>query len=1055
VFRRITFVLALLLATPGFAVADTPLAGVRGTILDSGRAPVDGASIVLVHEETNVRRQATTDASGAYVFPSLPPGAYRLEVEQGRFKKHVQRFELSVNQQVQLDVQLTLGALTETVEVTAPRLQLRRDSSALTTIVANELVSALPLDGRNFLELALLVPGAAPAAQGSAGSVRNTVALNVNGAREDANSFVLDGAVNYDPTLNGSGMRPPVDAIREFEVQTGTYDASVGNFAGGHVNVVTRAGTNRLTGTAYDFYRGSALGARNAFAPENEPPPDYQRNQFGVALGGPIRRDRTFFFADFESTRGKEGITRVTNVPTARERAGDFSQSLFGQPVIPGLGFPFPGGIIPEFLQNPVGRNIASLYPLPNRDVPFQNFVSSPNRIDDSDLVDVRVDEQFRPGLSLTGRYSLSDRRGFEPFSGPAFPAIPGYGTFIDQRAQNLAVSVTSALSTTWLNDVRVGYTRVSGTTEHENRGTSINNQVGMPELSTNPRDFGLSYITISGFSPLGDEYNNPQASTIDLLQIADTVTWTKGRHLLKFGADLRFVAQDAFRDVQSRGFLTFSDQIPLTGNALADLLIGLPALTGGARMDNPQQLRGSSVAFFAQDSWRVARDLTVAAGLRYDYIAPPVDRDDRATLYDPATHELVPVGTGGLPRSGYDSDRNNFGPRLGVAWSPLGSETTVVRGAYGLVYSQSPLAPFEGLYFSPPYYNLNFYFSLPGLPLTVSDPFPSSFPVPTPPSALAFQSDLATPYVHQFNVTVARSLGGSRSIELGYVGSRGRSLFAGRDFNQPAPSPLPLNLRPDPRFADILILESRARSNYDAFQARFEQRMINGLSLLAAYTLGQSNDDASSWFPSAGDPNFPQDSNNPAAEYGPSNFDVRHRLSLSAAWNLPMARDAAPGSAAWWLLADWQVSGIVTLQSGRPFTVALLQERDNSNTGRSNLGFGANDRPDVRGDPSLTDPSPERWFDTAAFSVPPYGTFGNAGRNILTGPGYQTVNLAVVKQLRFGERTRLQVRAEAYNLFNHVNYNLPDNYFGSPTFGQILSAHAPRRVQFGVRALF
>ena len=303
--------------------------------------------------------------------------------------------------------------------------------------------------------------------------------------------------------------------------------------------------------------------------------------------------------------------------------------------------------------------------------------------------------------------------------------------------------------------------------------------------------------------------------------------------------------------------------------------------------------------------------------------------------------------------------------------------------------------------------------------------------------------------------MTIERSLGGSRTIEAGYVGSRGRALIAGRDFNQPAPSPEPLNLRPDPRFADILIIESRARSNYDAFQARFEQRSVNGLSLLAAYTLGQSKDDASSWFPSAGDPNFPQDSNNPAAEYGPSNFDVRHRLSLSAAWNLPMGRDAAPGSAASWLLADWQVSGILTVQSGRPFTVALPQEFDNSNTGRTNLGFGANDRPNVTGDPSLSDPSAERWFDASAFTIPAFGTFGNAGRNILTGPGYQTVNLAVVKQLRFGARTRLQVRAEAYNLFNHVNYNQPDNYVGFPTFGQILSAQAPRHVQFGVRALF
>ena len=381
-FIRVTLVLASLVATAGSAAADTPLASVRGTIVDSGRAPVDGASILLVHEETNGRRQATADALGGYAFPSLSPGAYRLEVEQGRFKKHIQRFELSVNQQIQLDVQLTLGALTETVEVTAPRLQLRRDSPALATVVPSELVSALPLDGRNFLELALLVPGAAPPAQGSAGSVRNTVALNVNGAREDANGFVLDGVVNYDPTLNGSGVRPPVDAIREFEVQTGTYDASVGNFAGGHVNVVTRAGTNRLTGTAYDFFRNGALDGRNAFAPENEPAPDYRRNQLGVAVGGPIRRDRTFFFADFESTRGKEGITRVTNVPTATRTRRRLLAVALRAAGHPGTGLPVPRrrdpGVVPES-GGPQHRQSLSA-PQPHRRVPELRVLAEPDR---------------------------------------------------------------------------------------------------------------------------------------------------------------------------------------------------------------------------------------------------------------------------------------------------------------------------------------------------------------------------------------------------------------------------------------------------------------------------------------------------------------------------------------------------------------------------------------------------------------------------------------------------------------------------------------------------
>jgi hypothetical protein len=288
--------------------------------------------------------------------------------------------------------------------------------------------------------------------------------------------------------------------------------------------------------------------------------------------------------------------------------------------------------------------------------------------------------------------------------------------------------------------------------------------------------------------------------------------------------------------------------------------------------------------------------------------------------------------------------------------------------------------------------------------------------------------------------VNVQRRLGPSRLVEVAYVGSRGRNLIAGRDLNQPAPSPQPLNLRPNPFFGDITYIESRASSHYDSLQLRFEQHAVRGLSVLAAYTLGKSEDDASAFFPSGGDPNFPQDSNNLAAEWGRSNFDVRHRASVSLAQSLP------------W---DMQVTSVITLQSGRPFTVALLPENDNSNTGRSALGFGANDRPHVSGDPSLGDPDQTQWFHTAAFSLPAFGTFGNAGRNILDGPGYANVNVALLKHVRLGAATRLQLRAEAFNVFNRTNFDLPDNYFGSPTFGQVLSAQAPRRVQLGARLLF
>jgi hypothetical protein len=522
----------------------------------------------------------------------------------------------------------------------------------------------------------------------------------------------------------------------------------------------------------------------------------------------------------------------------------------------------------------------------------------------------------------------------------------------------------------------------------------------------------------------------------------------------VRAGGELRLLGQEAFRDVQSRGFLQFTNQA-FTGNGLADLLLGLPTVTGGAVVDNPQHLRTHSYAFFVQDSMQVSSNLTFTAGLRYEFNTPPVDRDDRVTLYDPETGTIVPVGQGGIPRGGYNPDRNNLAPRLGAAWSV--AEHTVIRGGYGMSYDQAALAPNEFLYFNSPYFDLNLYFSLPpAFLLTLSDPFPAAFPLPLPDSATAVQRDLATGYFHQWNLSVQRQVGRTRTFEVAYVGSRGRNLVAARDINQPAPSPAPFNPRPNPLFADITMIESRARSSYDALELRFDQRPDRGLAFGAAYTLGKSMDDASAFFSSAGDANFPQDSNDPSAEWARSNFDVRHRFTLHGVWEVPFGpgRRWLNDGVAGLCLGNWDVQAVLAVQSGRPFTVAIHPDIDRSNTGRANLGFGSNDRPDLAGSADLPDRSHERWFNTAAFTFPAFGTFGNVGRNSLEGPGFKNLNLAIVRNVDLGAGS-LQLRLETFNLFNWTNFDLPDNFVGSPTFGQILSAGAPRRFQLGLRYVY
>ena len=1051
-------VVSLLVAAP--VLSQTHRASLRGIVYDPNQAVIQGATVTLTSVETSESRTTTSNDEGEYAIASVPAGVYQLEIEKSPFTKFTLRIELLVNQTRRQDVTLQI-ATSGIVVVEAPFEEvLKKDTASLGTVVDNRQITGLPLDGRNFYELSLLVPGAAPPAQGSAGSVRGDFAFSVNGAREDANNFLLDGVYNLDPKLNTFGVRPSVDAIREFEMLTSTYDASFGRNPGAQVNVVLKSGSNDFHGSLFEFHRNAAFDARNFFAPASEPKPKYIRNQFGGAIGGPIVRDRTFFFADYEGTRSREGITRITNVPTAEEREGNFTHSLFGVPTNPFTGLPFDSGTIPAFFINPVGRAIARLYPLPNRNVPLQNFISSPTQRDDNDSFDARVDHRLTDKADLTFRYSFGDRDLFEPFTGPSFALVPGFGDTVKRRSQNAMGALTLMLTPKLVNETRVAFSRVAASVTQE--ASVLNSAVGLPAISPRERDLGLSFITVTGFSPLGDEGNNPQDSVTNVYQLLNNSSYIHGEHLIKFGIDFRFSQQNAFRDVESRGRLQFSPFGQITGNALGDLLLGFPLLTSVARVDNPQQIRTESYNFYVNDSFRVTPRLTLIGGLRYEYNSPPVDKDDRATVYDVATRSLVAVGTHGVPRSGFEPDRNNFAPRVGFAWTIGENQATVLRGGYGIYYDQSALAPAEALYFNSPFFDNNIFFSLPGLPLTLNNPFPSFFPFPLPDSALAIQRDLRTGYMQHWNFNLERQLGSKAVLEVAYVGSKGTKLLTARDINQPQPSVLPLGLpivpRPDPRFDDINLLESRANSNYNALQARFQQRLARGFSTLASYTWSKSIDDASNFFSSAGDPNFPQNSYNVAAERGRSNFDVRHRLSVSYSYALPFGKGRQYLADSGWLstvVGGWETYGIVTVQSGRPFTVALLSEIDNSGTGRSILGFGANDRPNLVGSPELSHPTTAQWFNTAAFAFSAPGTFGNAGRNILDGPGYQTVNLSLMKNTALSERITLQFRAEAFNLFNHPNFNLPDNFLGSPTFGRITSARDPRHIQFGLKLLF
>ena len=848
-----------------------------------------------------------------------------------RYGRYIARADLAMTQRYWLDVHLQSSDAIQAIDVIAPFLPSDHDTPAVHAFITDRDLNEWPNASGSYLELAMLSPETAPAAQGSPTARHGRLAMNVTGARDDVNMFLLDGAYNVDPSFDTPVAQPPIDAIRQYQVFTSNYDASFGRGAGAQVSVVTRSGTNVFSGSAYELWRGTALGGRNHFAAEEGPAPEYARNQAGGTLGGPLVKDRAFFFADYEHVYLREGVTRVT------DRSG---RSAF----------------------SPVSR-------------------------DDSHRADARLDYPIAEGVRMTGRYSFGDRRLFEPAPGTSATAT-GVDTDVPVRTHHAAITVTDARSSTFVNDLRIGYNRAL-------QQTSLGN--APPQVTP--------------FAPLLGPAESD--SRIEALEVGDTLTFSYGRHGVRVGGEWVGVEGE---------------------------------FTGNLVLDKRRTLEAHTAAAFVQDDWRPSSTLSISAGLRYEYATPPVEAEDRVLIYDPASGAFVQPGTNGTPRGGYVADANNVAPRAGFAWTVDADRMNVIRGGYGVYHAQPALSS-SGLLLA----------STPGN-IRLGD-LPGLSPVFVPPSAIAYQRDLQTPRLDTWSLGLQHQLGQSRAFEFAYVGSRGRQLLAARDSNQAAAAPTVPNPRPNPLFSDIVMLESRASSTYNGFHVRFQQRPATGTSMLAQYTFGKAIDDASGVLPTAGDPNFPQNSLDVGAEHGRAAFDLRHRLSGAITRPLPFGEGQFLGhlgiiSRA---LADTDLEASATFEGGRPFTVAMLPGIDVSNTGSSMFGFGTNDRPNVSGNASLATGTESEWFRTGAFSTPAFGSFGNSGRNTLTGPGYKTVNAALVKHLRLGTRDRatIDLRVEAFNLFNTVNYDLPDAFLGSATFGRILSAGSPRRVQFAVRAVF
>ena len=1049
--------------------AQTATATLVGRVVDEREAVVPGVKITLTQTANGQERTVITNEAGDFVFLLLPAGKYRLTAERAGFQKSLWReFDLQVDQRASLNLTLKAGQVSETVEVNDQASILQTETASVGTVISQEKIIRLPLNGREFQQLALLVPGAVPAAQGSSLSFRG--GFNVGGSRESSNQFLLDGADNNNSSANQFVFRPSVDMIQEFKVQTNSYSAEFGRGAGAQINIITKSGTNKFRGNVFEFLRNSVFDAKNFFDLPSATPP-FKRNQFGGTFGGPmpflnfgegvpiVSYDRTFFFFSYEGLRLRQGVTRSASVPTLLQREGNFGPNArIRNPALAGncnatdTTACFPNGIIPAGSINAIGLAIARSFPSPNNPSDaVRNLVSTLSRPQDADQFSIRIDHRFSDKATVFFRYSVNQDQQIDVFDslvGTINTNLPGFGRNDNQLTKSLSFNYTQIINPRTVNEFRFGYNRLRQIRAPENK-TDFVSLFGLTGLANDPRTFGFPAFRVTGFDSLGNNVQLPQERTDDTFQIIENLSLQRGAHTIKGGMDLRPFRSENFNPGSSRGDFRFTGLY--TGNGLADLLLGLIAQdTRGIGSAERVRLQ-SSYGFYVQDDWKISRRLTFNLGLRYELNPPLTEADNLLSNFDPQTRSIIVAGQNGLGKTVYQIDKNNFAPRFGFAWQPFDDGKTVIRGGYGIYYDLPIVGnEFGGLYGNPPFRSVNTFNGTLANPISLNNPFPTAQLGAATLSPTAVERDLQTSYLQNFSFGIQREIFKDIVVEVSYVGNKGTNLIRTRNINQAVLGTGSIaSRRPFAGFGNINYREASASSIYHSLQSRAEKRFAQGFTFLAAYTWSKAIDDSSGVPASTATSNNPQNSFDLRSERGLSEFDVRHRFVLSFIYELPFGKGKQflkSGIAAQ-IFGDWEISGIVVSQTGRPFTPRLSADR--SNTGQ------LQDRPNLVGNPFLSNPDPSLWFNTAAFAIPAAGTFGNAGRNILTGPGYKNTDVALVKRIRFGETRNLELRGEVFNLFNTPNFDLPNSTVDSAQFGRIFSAGAARQIQFGVKFAF
>lgn len=1095
-FARFWFVLCLTtasLAPSAFAQAQS--GSIVGTVTDQAGAVVAGVKVTLVNEGTRFTRIATTNASGQYVAYSIPTGAISITAEMAGFQKLVRNgIQLTAADTLSADLQLTIGNVTETMEVTSTAPLLQSQTAVISSLVTNQQMVEMPLNGRTFTALLKLSPGAYTGSStnltNSPYAMRGDVNISVNGSSAQNNTYLIDGMVNRNLWLSTLVMVPTVDSIQEVRMLTSNYSAEYGGAAGAITIVQTKSGSNQLHGSVYEFLRNDKLDANTFFNNRlGVAKPSFRRNEFGATIGGPIRKDKTFFFGDYQGIRLRQPRSIVSSIPTLAHRSmistGDFSSlgaSIFDpENVTNNLRAPFPGNRIPNSRLDPAAVQLTNFLPSPTSSGATRNFVFNPKLEQRTDQFDVRLDHNIGQSDRIFFKYSYDDTNLLSPgnLPSPANAAIP-LGPYLSADGTNSAITVplknwsatfnyTKVFGANIVNELRIGAVRWNQ--DILPLGNSVNSAaaVGIPGINVNDKSGGLPALSITGYQVLGDNSTYPETSHTISFQYEDILTVVKNSHTIKMGGMYVRNRFNGFSAFPTRGSFAFNGQFTrqigstAATTSLADWALG--ATSGITRniLAGTFGMRFWNLAAFVDDTWRVNNRLTMNYGLRYELLTPPYEVHDRWSNYRVDKASLEMAGRNGASRRLRNIDTNNVSPRLGVTYMVTSDRRTVLRAGAGISYVEAGQGGGQ-LYKNLP----NFYSQVVA---TDQNARPATFlrnglvaPVPpniNDPVALsagnpnAWDYDLQSTRAMQWSIGLQREIVSGLLVDLSYIGTRTLGLIANVNLNQSIPGAGAQNLRRpffsiNPNVTDITYRTNYGAAKYHSLQSKIERRYKRGLTLSAAYTWSHYMANAANINGGGNGP--PQDNRCYRCEWGNTPDDRRHIFVLNHVYELPFGkgRQWLNSGLLSHLVGPWNLSGIWSLSTGEHFTASLAAAVSNS-------AGGGGARPDRLRDGNLSGSGRtiDRWFDLSAFATPAQFTYGNSAQGILIGPANFNVDLGVHRNFQFSDRFKASFRWEMFNAMNHANFAVPNSSIGNPTAGQISATAAARIMQLALKVNF